>query len=68
MSVLLYRDIFSVCAQVIAWVTECSVFNINILDAVLSECACFIFAGCVLPLFVRFLFSSLVGVLARVKR
>ena len=40
----------------------------NLAEAVVLYCACFIVASCVLPLFLHYVFSTLVGVLASVKR
>ena len=67
-SVLLYRDILSVCAQVIAWKTEWRAVNRNPADSVVLDCARFIVASCVLPLVLHCFFSTLVGVLAIFKR
>ena len=65
--VLLYRAILSVCARVIAWETEWRAVDRNLAGAVVSDCACFIVASCVLPLMLRCFLSSLVGVLVSVK-
>ena len=67
-SVLLYRDILSVCALVIAWETEWRAVDRNLEEAVVSDCARFIVTICVLPLVLHCFFSTLVGVIASVKR
>ena len=67
-SVLLYRDILSVCAWVIAYETEWRAVDRNLEEAVVSDCARFIVASCVLPLVLRCFFSALVGVIANIKR
>ena len=67
-SVLLYRDILSVCARFISWETEWRAVDRNLAEAAVSDCACFIVASCVLPLFLHCFFSTLVGVLASFKR
>ena len=68
MSVLLYRDILSVCAQFMAWETEWRVVYRNLAEAIVLYFACFTVASCVLPLVLRCFFSTLVGALASVKR
>ena len=40
----------------------------NLAEAVVLDCAHFIVARCVLPLVLRFFFSTLVGVIASVRR
>ena len=67
-SVLLYRAIFSVWKRGIAWETEWRTVNRNLAEAVVSDYARFIVARYVLPLVLRFFFSTLVGVLDSVKR
>ena len=44
MSVLLYRDILSVCALVVAWKTEWRAVNRNLAESVVLDCARFIVA------------------------
>ena len=67
-SMLLYRAILSVWERVISWETERRVVDRNLAEAVVSECAHFIVASCVLPLVLHCLFGTLAGVLASVKR
>ena len=67
-SVLLYRAILSVWAQVIAWETEWKTVNRNLVEAVVSDCAHFIVTSCVLPIVLNILFGTIVGVLDSVKR
>ena len=67
MSVFLYRAILSVWARVIARETEWRAVDRNLAEAVVSKCDQFIFASRVLPLILRYFFSTLFGVLASVK-
>ena len=67
-AVLLYRSIFSVWERFIAWETEWIEVDRNLAEAIVLDYACFIFVICVLPLFLRFFFITLVGVLDSVKR
>ena len=66
-SLLLYISILFIFARVIAWDTEWRAVDRKRAEAVLSECARFIVASLVLPLILRFLFSTVGGVLASVK-
>ena len=51
----------------VSWYTELRTVDRNRAEAVLLDCARFIVASLVLPLILRFLFSTLVGVLNSVK-
>ena len=64
---LLYRAIFSVWARIMVCDTAWRAVDKNIVEAVVSDCALFIVAICVLHLVLRLLFRTLVGVLASVK-
>ena len=55
------------CARVITWETDWRVVDRNLVEAVVSECARFIVASCVLPLILRYFLRSLAGVLVSVK-
>ena len=58
-SLLLYIAILLMFARVIAWDTEWRAVDIKQVEAVLLDCAHFIDASLVLPLILRFFFSTL---------
>ena len=66
-SLLLYIAILLMLARVIAWDTEWREVNRKLAEAVLLDCARFIFVIIVLTLIIRFFFSTLDSVLASVK-
>ena len=66
-SLLLYIAIFLVFERVIAWDTEWREVYRKRADAVLSDCTHSIVASLVLLLILRFLFSTLGGVIGSVK-
>ena len=63
-----YIGLYCLCVHgVIAWETEWRSVNRKLVENVLTDCACFIVASCVLPLALHCFFSTLVCVLASVK-
>ena len=64
---MLYIAILLVFVRIIAWDTEWRAVDRKRAEDVLSDCARFIVASLVLPLILRFFFSTLGGVLSSVK-
>ena len=65
-SEFLHSSILFVCEQMMACETEWRPLDRNLVEAVLSDCACFTVASCVRRRVLRCLFSTLCGVLTSV--
>ena len=66
-SLLLYIVILLVFAQVIAWDAEWRAVDRKRVEAVVSDCACFIVTSLGLPIILRCFLSTLCGVLSSVE-